>query len=257
MAKKAYDKGVIWCCAAGNVVQAVVSPAVFPGTIAVAASNPHKKDWPQSSRGDAVDITAPGQHVYVPAVDRSGRETFGYGSGTSYAVPHVAAAAAYWLAKYRRTLDAPDYAGWRRVEAFRQALRASAADKTTHFLPREGFGAGMLDAQKLLNTKPAPAASLQYAYNGWNEHAFFASLQGYGEMLKTYWNRIHGAIFGARGGAESLAPLAAPLSPSAREIERRLFPQAAAAPESAGSTDVNTTLRRYQVVQSIVETSAH
>jgi hypothetical protein len=255
MAKKAYDKGVIWCCAAGNVVQAVVSPAVFPGTIAVAASNPHKKDWPQSSRGDAVDITAPGQQVYVPTLDPSGRETFRYRNGTSYAVPHVAAAAAYWLARHRTALNSPEYAGWRRVEAFRLALRRSAS--TDHFLPGRGFGAGMLDAHKLLDILPEPA-DLKYAYNDWNEHAFFASLQGYGEMLKTYWNRIHGAVFGARGGgAESPVPPAFPLSPSAREIERRLFPQAMAASESIAGTDASTTLRRYQIVQSIVETSAH
>src|SRR5690606_33297297 len=65
LAKKAYDRGVIWCCAAGNEVQAVVAPAVFPGTIAVAASNPHDNDWPGPNQGDNVYVTAPGQNVYV------------------------------------------------------------------------------------------------------------------------------------------------------------------------------------------------
>ncbi len=45
LAKLAYDRGVIWCCAAGNQVKAVVAPAVFPGAIAVAASNPLDEPW--------------------------------------------------------------------------------------------------------------------------------------------------------------------------------------------------------------------
>src|SRR5690606_35054963 len=76
LARKAYDKGIIWCCAAGNEVQAVVSPAVYPGTIAVAASNPNDEPWEGSSRGDRVDITAPGEDVYVPIWNKQRQEDF-------------------------------------------------------------------------------------------------------------------------------------------------------------------------------------
>ena len=126
LAKLAYDRGVIWCCAAGNEIKAVVAPAVFPGTIAVAASNPLDEPWKGSSRGDSVDITAPGQDVYIPIWNKNKEEDFSYGNGTSYSAPHVAAAAAYWLAKHHDALRAPEYAGWKRAEAFRQALYASA-----------------------------------------------------------------------------------------------------------------------------------
>ncbi|WP_205504336.1 S8 family serine peptidase [Rufibacter psychrotolerans] len=260
MAKKAYDKGVIWCCAAGNVVQAVVAPAVFPGAISVAASNPLDRDWAGSSRGDRVDITAPGEAVYVPIwkENRLGdplQEAFAYGNGTSYATPHVAAAAAYWLAAYQDTLNSPAYAGWRRVEAFRQALKSSARRKNR--LPRKGFGAGILDMETLLATQPLPPEELEYAYNSWNEHAFFASLQGYQELVKTYWNRVHGWIFGVRrGNQEALMGEEAGLSEFSQELEKTLFPAGFRSVESEEAVGAPTSLERYQFLHELILSSA-
>lgn len=255
MARKAYEKGLIWCCAAGNEVQAVVAPAVYPGTIAVAASNPLDRDWPGSSRGTTVDITAPGQAVYVPIWNDKHEEDFAYGDGTSYATPHVAAAAACWLATYQDVLMHPDYAGWKRVEAFRVALGKSARRKND--LPREGFGHGMLDVEKLLKTPPEPAATLENAYNNWNEHAFFATLQGYGELAKTYWNKFHGWLFGTkRGGQESLSSADENLSPFGKQLENSLFANRSSRFESAAPTGAETALKRFQLVHSIVENSA-
>jgi len=249
MAKKAYDKGVIWCCAAGNEIQAVVAPAVYPGTIAVAASNPMDSDWPGSSRGDAVDITAPGQDVYVPILVAENEYGFSYGNGTSYATPHVAAAAALWLAKYKTILNDPKYGGWKRVEAFRMALKDSA--NRDNNLPRKGFGHGMLDVKKLLDTPPTKN-ELEYAYNNWDENAFFAALQGVGQIGKTLWNRLHGLIFGtARGGQESLMPESMSLSPTGTDIERALFGTHTSQFESAadGGQDL---LERFNIVQNMI-----
>ncbi len=245
MAKKAYDSGVIWCCAAGNEVQAVVAPAVYPGTIAVAASNPLDKDWPGSSRGDAVDITAPGQAVYVPILVSKNEYGFSYGDGTSYATPHIAAAAALWLAKYKHELNQPAFTGWRRVEAFRTALRASA--RRDNRLPRKGFGSGILDVEKLLEQQPD--ANLTYAYDNWNENAFFAFLQGTGEIAKTYWNRIHGWIFGTRrGGQESLAFESMTLSPVAAQLEQALFKPASGRFESATTATPEELMDRFNIL---------
>lgn len=250
MAKKAYDSGVIWCCAAGNEVQAVVAPAVYPGTIAVAASNPMDSDWSGSSRGDAVDITAPGEDVYVPILVAENKYGFSYGNGTSYATPHVAAAAALWLAKYKDTLNSTGYAGWKRVEAFRKALSVSANRKNN--LPRKGFGHGMLDVEKLLDTPPAPEKKLEYAYDRWDENAFFATLQGAGQIGKTLWNRLHGFLFGTqRGGQESLAQESIPLSPTGAQIESALFGNRASQLESA---DVNgqELLERFNILHDMI-----
>lgn len=255
MAKKAYEKGIIWCCAAGNEVQAVVAPAVYPGTIAVAASNPMDREWPGSSRGSAVDITAPGQAIYVPIWTADQQEDFAYGDGTSYATPHIAAAAACWLATYQDILSQPEYNGWKRVEAFRVALGKSA--RRANDLPRKGFGHGMLDVEKLLKTPPEPAKNLVDAYNGWNESAFFATLQGYGELAKTYWNKFHGWLFGTkRGGQESMSATGDGLSPFAKQLENSLFANRVSRFESVEPTGAETALKRFQVVNSIVENSA-
>ena len=252
LAKKAYDAGIIWCCAAGNEVQAVVAPAVFPGTIAVAASNPLDADWKGSSRGDTVDITAPGEDVYVPIWNKDKQEDYAYGNGTSYATPHVAAAAAYWLAAYQDTLNDKKYAGWKRVAAFKDALKRSA--RTEHKLPKQGFGPGMLDMDKLLKTKPLDADKLEYAYNNWNENAFFASLQGYGELLKTYWNKIHGWFSKTRRGApESMIPQTEALSNSSQELERILFNTSFSQFESADPSSQEQLIGRYNMLQNIIE----
>ncbi|SEW24416.1 S8 family serine peptidase [Chitinophaga arvensicola] len=257
LARQAYESGVIWCCAAGNSVQAVVAPAVFPGTIAVAASNPLDREWTGSSRGDTVDITAPGEDVLVPIWQETSDhpEGFAYGDGTSYATPHVAAAAAYWLAKYQDILKAPEYAGWKRVEAFRQALKDSA--RKSDQLPRKGFGSGILNAEKLLNTPPKAANKLKNPYDGWNESAFLNSLQGYAEIVKTYWNKLHDAIFGTkRGNQESLAAPATQLSDSARALESATFGTSVSAYESATTTTYPDLLQRFNTVQSIIENAA-
>ena len=68
-AKVAYDNGIIWVCASGNEVEMVVSPALYPGTIAVSATNHNQKPWRGSCYGTEVDISAPGEDVYVPSMD--------------------------------------------------------------------------------------------------------------------------------------------------------------------------------------------
>ncbi|PSL43401.1 trypsin-like peptidase [Chitinophaga niastensis] len=257
LARKAYESGVIWCCAAGNEVQAVVAPAVYPGTIAVAASNPLDRDWSGSSRGDTVDITAPGEDVYVPIWQEGGQhpEGFAYGDGTSYSTPHVAAAAAYWLAKYKEVLKGPEYAGWKRVEAFRTALASSA--RRNNQLPTKGFGHGMLDAAALLATPPVPANELKNAYDNWSESAFLDTVQGYDEIVKTYWNKLHNWIAGTpRGGQESLAPEVLSLSPAAQLLEKVIFHTVSSSYESVAPVGYNTLLARFNTIQSIVENSA-
>ena len=253
MAKLAYDKGIIWCSAAGNEVKFVIAPAVYPGTIAVAASNPMDKLWKGSSRGSSVDITAPGEDVYVPIVFKDAadgnsiKEGFSYGNGTSYATPHVAAAAAYWLAKYKDELNKPAYAGWRKVEAFRKALKQTARKK--HNLDGNGYGAGILDADALMKQKPQPPADKDYAYNGWNEHAFFAKLQGIGEIGKTYWNELHGWLFGKkRKTTESFVSVASALSEDDKLLEAALFGGGVSATESGAQLSQEELNRRLTML---------
>ncbi|MCI3936566.1 S8 family serine peptidase [Chryseobacterium aahli] len=189
LAKKVYEKGIIWCCAAGNEVKEVVAPAVHPGTIAVAASNPDDMEWKGSSRGKTVDITAPGMHVYVPKFlkEKSGlfRYGMGYGHGTSYATPHVSSAAVLWLHKNKQKLSA--YHGYQVVEAFRTSLRSSA--RTKHNLP-SNFGAGILDIDQLLKTQVPDLKNLENAYKDEDISKVAMGFRTVGESLKMLWNGI-------------------------------------------------------------------
>ena len=160
IAREAYERGVIWVCAAGNEVGLVIAPALYPGTIAVAAINPDDQPWDKSSKGKEVDISAPGEDVYVPFVDKNDKEIMVYGSGTSYATPQVASAALLWRARYADDLKA--YLPWQIVEAFRQALTISARPNAN--LPVDRYGAGVLDLTKLLNTAPVLPKPNDHAY---------------------------------------------------------------------------------------------
>ncbi|MCY7352067.1 MAG: S8 family serine peptidase [Cytophagaceae bacterium] len=163
--REVYENGVIWVCAAGNEVEVVVAPAIYPGTIAVAATNPKDDPWQGSSNGPAVDIAAPGESVYVPTVDEEGNEFMSYGNGTSYATPHVASAAILWKAKHLDSLISRNYLPWQIVEAFRTNLKATAR-KPSGWTKRmfDIYGAGVLDVTALLKAELPPAETLKHAY---------------------------------------------------------------------------------------------
>ena len=161
-AKVAYDNGIIWVCASGNEVEMVVSPALYPGTIAVSATNPNQKPWRGSCYGTEVDISAPGEDVYVPSMDEKYNEIMVYGSGTSYAAPHVAAAAALWKATYREKILEKYKFPWQMVEAFRICLKESAAKPPVW--DTETYGAGLLNVYELLKCELPDVDDKKYAY---------------------------------------------------------------------------------------------
>ncbi|MBC6611901.1 S8 family serine peptidase [Hymenobacter sp. BT507] len=164
LARTVYERGIIWTCAAGNQVKLVVAPGQYPGVICVAASNPADAPWPGSCRGPAVDITAPGGDVYVPILTGDGREDMGYGNGTSYATPHVAAAAMLWLAKNEQEIGEKYPQAWQRVEAFRLSVQRSARPAPN--LPAGQFGAGILHIGALLKLRLPDPGELRHAYTG-------------------------------------------------------------------------------------------
>lgn len=166
-AKSAYENGIIWCCAAGNEVETIVAPALYPGTIAVAAINPNQKPWRGSSYGKAVDIAAPGEDVYVPSMDKEKNEIMAYGSGTSYATPHVAAAAALWKAKNFDEIYKKYQFPWQIVEAFRTCLKNSVFKPDSW--DTDNNGAGILDISNLLRQKLPEAKDLQHAYTNFRQ----------------------------------------------------------------------------------------
>lgn len=155
---EAYEKGVIYICAAGNDVPNpyVIYPARSNRTLAVAGvalKDGKVLPWTGSSCGAQVDISAPAHNILRPSTSRSNKFTYGdEGDGTSYATAMTAGAAALWLAKHGSALDKAYPEQWMRVEAFKQSVMATA---TPHANPasKAEFGAGVLNVKNLLKAK--------------------------------------------------------------------------------------------------------
>ncbi|MBI4064210.1 MAG: S8 family peptidase [Elusimicrobia bacterium] len=102
--RKAYDQGVVLVAAAGNSsIFGVAFPAAYPEVISVAALDENNQPAWFSSRGERVDLIAPG--VDVPSTYPPG--SYRGLSGTSMASPHVAGIAALFLS-YRPGTDSRD-----------------------------------------------------------------------------------------------------------------------------------------------------
>lgn len=156
--------GAIVMGAAGNQVGVVVAPAAYPECIAVAATNVEDRPWVGSSRGSMVDVSAPGESVWVAAVDSSSsppRFHHNRHHGTSFAVATLAGVAALWIAHhgYDRIVERVGLANVQ--AAFLAALRAHG-----HRVPpgwtengwERAFGVGVVDAHALLQAPlPDPA----------------------------------------------------------------------------------------------------
>jgi subtilisin family serine protease len=165
--RRALDAGVIVVAAAGNRVQLVVWPARYEESIAVAACNSLGEPWSGSSRGSAVDVSAPGEAVYRACwahVDEHGAQvrkaTVEPSDGTSYATATVAGIAALWLSYHGREALVDRYPGALLPRAFRALLERTCRSDVS--LP-DGFGRGLVDAEALLRAPLPAAASLRAA----------------------------------------------------------------------------------------------
>jgi len=155
----AYEQGVIFVCAAGNIWDPVVAPARLNRTIAVGGSTPAHTPWNGSSFGPEVDISAPAWPVRRATLDRKGRSSYGNGDGTSFATPAVAATAALWLLHRGKEIDVAYPLKWQRVEAFKQLLK-STAQQGENWNTRL-YGAGILNAEAVLKAKLPMAEKLE------------------------------------------------------------------------------------------------
>jgi thermitase len=151
----ALERGVILLAAAGNVWPWVVYPAKYDEVIAVAACNCRRGVWSLSSKGLAVDVTAPGESVWVAAADREGVFANQRSSGTSFAVAITAGVCALWLAYHGRDYLLRRYGAAHLAAVFKELLLIAGVDTPPDW-DRTQFGAGIVNAQKVL-AAPLPA----------------------------------------------------------------------------------------------------
>jgi hypothetical protein len=142
----AQTKGMMIIAAAGNNGAGAEPsyPAAYAGVIAVTAVDRSFSIYDRATRGDYVDIAAPGVNLWVAATGKGGNVK----SGTSYAVPFVSAAAA--------VLHASDPAAderslWMKLATTARDLGEPGRDTT--------FGNGLIQMAGLCsNSQEAPVA---------------------------------------------------------------------------------------------------
>jgi subtilisin family serine protease len=135
----AYERGIIVVAAGGQFINSPCYPGKFFRAICVGGYR--LMEYPDRIRiyqnyGNKgamrawVDVWGPAKPVWrMDAVkDATGNVTQkpGFGDGTSFATPHVSAAAAMWLSYRRQELLATYDLPWQRVEAFRLLLQSTS-----------------------------------------------------------------------------------------------------------------------------------
>ena len=139
---RAYQTGIVQVAAAGNSGGAVIYPAAYPEVIAVSATDNTDTIASWSSRGQQVDLAAPGVAIYSTYKG----QTYKALSGTSMASPHVAGTVALVLTTIIGAYDSDGDGAWDPSEV-QNKLQMTAED-----LGVSGYdtlyGYGLVDAEK-------------------------------------------------------------------------------------------------------------
>ena len=146
---EALAAGMIVMAAAGNKVHFVTAPASYDNCLAVAATGPGDEPWDGSSRGEAVDVSAPGHGVWAAMFDWSSSPPgtpVRQSDGTSYSVAHLAGVAALWLAAHGHASLAARYGAGHVQAAFAKVLKVAGTCRVPAGWDAGRWGVGAIDA---------------------------------------------------------------------------------------------------------------
>ena len=156
---KAYEHGVIVCCAAGQVWPRVIYPGRFNRCVTMGGVGPDFKPWASAATGRHVDLCGPSDVIRrVKAENRApgdaAKEIFpkADGDGTSYATAACSGVAALWLAWHGVDTLRARYASaghWQIPAVFKALARASATPGAWS-AGSDRYGSGVLNAAALL-----------------------------------------------------------------------------------------------------------
>lgn len=164
---EAYERGVIICAAAGNVIPWVIYPGRFSRVITVGGATTADGEilhpWRGASRGSDVDISGPADVIRRgTTVLENGLQRFvitNKGDGTSFATAMCAGIAALWLAKRGTELEqAYGSERWARVAAFKLLLQSTA--RKIPGWDTANYGPGVYQAGELLRAELPALADL-------------------------------------------------------------------------------------------------
>jgi subtilisin family serine protease len=157
-----FNKGALVVAAAGNANNdALFYPASYKNVLSVTGTNATDTKWSNSSFGTGIDLCAPGEAVYSTIFDNN----YSFSSGTSFASPIVAAAAA--LIKTQFPTFTPGQLG--------EQLRATADDiyqvsGNSNFQYK--LGKGRLNMLRALTESPKSVRLQDLSITDNNDNAF-------------------------------------------------------------------------------------
>ena len=170
---RAYEKGVIVCAAAGNVIREVTYPGRYNRTVTLGGAGPdgpgNFRPWKDSSRGQFVDVCGPADGIRRASIEMRQGQPVPFiaagGNGTSFATAMCAGIAVLWLARRGGELKAAYDQPWMWPAAFKKLIKQTAIqpadlDTAKPAWDRPNYGAGLYQADKLLQAPLPPAASL-------------------------------------------------------------------------------------------------
>ncbi|MEI8025706.1 MAG: S8 family serine peptidase [Pseudomonadota bacterium] len=149
----AKNQGVIVIAAAGNGTGWIpVFPGVYPSVIAVGGVSEDLSPWGGATRGSYVAWSAPANGVpaaFTNLVDKMLIYSWGESAGTSDATAMTSGIATLWLSYHGREALLARYGRSNLSERFRQLVESKGVWRPQDW-PKIGYGAGIVDADKVL-----------------------------------------------------------------------------------------------------------